>query len=185
MKHTFIALPLNPDNRMVDLIKSNSMDNRGAEIKWTPVNQWHFTLAFIGETDLKVVKTITEILNDLALGSEGFNIRFNGLGLFPNIRNPKIVWMGIDKQPLLLEFANKIHQELKITGVEFDTKPFVPHLTIGRIRRVIDSELFKEQFNSCLFPELFNYELKELTFYQSVLKSNGPVYEPLKRWKLK
>ncbi|MBN1116684.1 MAG: RNA 2',3'-cyclic phosphodiesterase [Bacteroidales bacterium] len=185
MKRTFIALPLNPVNELVNIIRSVSLDNWGAKMKWIPANQWHFTLAFIGETDLKVEKTVIEILNDLALGLNRFHIRFNGFGLFPHVHDPKIVWMGIDKQPLLVEFANKIHQELENARVEFDSRPFVPHLTVGRIRKVVDPELFNEQFNSCRLPELFSFELKELIFYQSVLKSNGPVYEPLKRWKLK
>jgi len=184
MKRTFIAIPVPSESGLSERLKIFSTGNWGANIKWVPSHQWHFTLAFLGETSYENEVKVKSILSSLVTGIKAFDISFEGFGLFPHKRNPKVIWVGIEKNPFIESVANNIQQQLKIEGVEFDAKPFVPHLTIGRVKQLLSPEDFRRRFESCVISSPIETNLNELVFYQSVLEKHGPVYQALVSWKL-
>lgn len=184
MKRTFIAIPVPSEYGLSEKLKIFSAGNWGANIRWVPSHQWHFTLAFLGETSYENEVKVKSILSSLVAGIRAFDIRFDGIGLFPHKRNPKVIWVGIEKSPLIESIANDIQQQLKIGGVEYDAKPFVPHLTIGRVKQFMNPEDFRRRFESCVISSPIETPLNELVFYQSVLEKHGPVYQTLASWKL-
>ncbi len=184
MKRTFIAIPVSSEYGLSQKLKIFSTGNWGANIKWVPSHQWHFTLAFLGETTYENEVKVKSILSSLVAGIKAFDISFDGIGLFPHKRNPKVIWVGIEKSPFIESIANNIHHQLKIAGVDFDAKPFVPHLTIGRVKQLMSQEDFKRRFESCVISSPIKTPLNELVFYQSVPEKHGPVYQALVSWKL-
>lgn len=184
MKRTFIAIPVPSESGLSEKLKIFSTGNWGANIKWVPSHQWHFTLAFLGDTSNDNEVKVKSILTSLIANMSTFDICFNGVGLFPHKRNPKVIWVGIEKSPLLEAVAVNIHHQLEIAGVDFDAKPFVPHLTIGRVKQLISTEDFRRRFDSCIISKPIELSLNELVFFQSVLEEHGPVYQALASWKL-
>lgn len=184
MKRTFIALPVKSDNKLVNTIEMFIKKFQGAEIKWISDNKWHFTLAFLGDTDADNEIKVESILQCVAKEVDVFNVRFTGIGVFPDIRRPKIIWISIAECHALSDFAELIRQKLKESDIGFDNKKFVAHLTIGRVKKVLNYKMFKDQFNSFEMPEIIDYDLDELVYYQSVQFKNTPEYRVLKSWKL-
>lgn len=185
MKRTFIALPVYPDQELVNTIDLVRQINLGAKIKWISHSQWHFTLAFLGNTDAKSESKVKSILNNLADNADGISIRLSGFGVFSNLLHPKIIWIGIERNYALEYFTEKLHLVLKNSGIEFDSKFFTPHLTIGRVRHVFDSRLFVQGFKSLGEPVLGDYHFRELGYYESVLnETSGHQYLALKKWSL-
>lgn len=185
MKRTFIALPIKPGAEMVKAVSALTAYDWKAQIKWVPPEQWHFTLAFLGDTFPKTESRVKLILQGIASESiDPIMARFNTIGVFPVLRNPKVLWLGIEENPSLINFARRIQQGLFEGGVMFDSKAFVPHLTVGRVRKVYDYAGFKTCFHAFRLPALAEYRLDQLIYFQSVLEKNGPSYQALKIWSL-
>lgn len=89
----------------------------------------HLTLEFLGEMEDHQVHEITEILSELDYPS--FYLKLKNLGYFKE-RKGKLYWLGIEENETLLIIQNEIHQKLEALDFELESRPFLPHITIGR-----------------------------------------------------
>ena len=136
----------------------------------------HFTLQFLGEISENDVEKIRQSLKSIKFSP--FKIKFKGIGTFPNMRSPRVIWIGTDKDSAnsLLELARKVEEVLSPLGFMSD-KSFKPHLTIFRIKNKIGNvskDLEKFEIYDCGSQEIFNIKLK-----QSILTPKGPLYSDI------
>ncbi len=105
-------------------------------ISWTRPENVHLTLRFFGEVDAEFIRDYVDRLRPVASGTPPVGARVAGIGAFPNARRASIVWAGItfenDGIATLHAVAESAAREL---GLEPETRAFVPHVTIGRVRR--------------------------------------------------
>lgn len=170
----FVAIEIY-SNEIINLIsKFQSEININAK----PVEPYnlHFTLQFLGDISQDIAEKVMISLNSIKFSS--FMVNFKGIGVFPKLKFPRIVWVGTDENGgnSLIELAKKVENALIPLGFSVD-KPFKPHITVFRIKNKI-GDISKEldKFKSIDFgtQEITGFKLK-----QSVLSSKGPVYSDL------
>jgi 2'-5' RNA ligase len=136
----------------------------------------HFTLQFLGEISEEQCKKIKQNLKKIEFSS--FKINFKGVGAFPNMRSPRVIWIGVDKAggKMLEDLAGQIKNALKPLGFSPD-KQFKSHITVFRIKNKIgDISKNLEQFQAYEFG---SYLVTNIKLKQSVLTPKGPIYTDL------
>ena len=171
---SFVAIEISSDKIINSISKFQSEININA--KPVEPHNLHFTLQFLGEISQETVEKVIMSLNSVKFSS--FTVNFNGVGAFPKLKFPRIIWIGTDQNGgnKLIELAKKVENTLTPLGFTVD-KPFKPHITVFRIKNKIE-DISKEldKFKSVDFgtQEITGFKLK-----QSILNSKGPVYSDL------
>jgi 2'-5' RNA ligase len=105
--------------------------NKLARVKWTPPENFHFTLWFLGKPPLSFINTLNSYLPKIAYEGFKFELCINQIGTFGG-NKPRILWAGIEESEPLTMLYNKINTKLEILGFEKEVGPYHPHLTLGR-----------------------------------------------------
>ncbi len=174
----FVALDLPEPVRhaITELIAKLQPKSRTA--RWIRPENLHITLKFIGHVGNEKLSPIQTALSSIR-AAQPVELHFRGLGFFPNEHRPRAFWCGIAASPILAELAATIDRAMVPLGVEAETRPFAPHLTVARfksdegIREVVHAA---NDMKSTDFGAAFetNFHL-----YESLLKSTGAQYNRL------
>ena len=152
------------------------------DAKPTELKNLHFTLQFLGEVSEQTIDKIIQSLNTVEFLK--FDISLKGIGAFPKLKSPKIIWIGTDEKSgkMMTELSKKVEKALEPLGFSSE-KPFKPHITVFRIKKKI-GDITKEMENhknvSFGIQEITSIKLKK-----SELTLNGPVYSDLMEVKAK
>ena len=176
---TFIAIKINPDALLQEVISSLRMILGGEAINWVDPINFHLTLKFLGETSETQLTHVKKILKGVALSHPPFEIRPMGLGYFKSNGMPRVLFMKVHDEGQMAEIAGEIQDLLVPVGFEEDTRKFNAHLTLARIRFLKDKKRFYDAVDKFSNLSLPQYAIKELTFFQSILKPSGPHYHEL------
>src|SRR5438132_8138465 len=180
---TFIAVEMSPSviARVGDLI--DKLRVAAAEINWVRPQQMHLTLKFLGDVPDTETPDICRVVDQVAAVFEPFEITCRGVGAFPNSRDPRTLWIGIeDGAEELKRLQAALDTALKMElGFAKEPRGFHPHLTLGRVKRELpggQGELTKllEQ-HVHLHADLAI--IAELVTFASFLGRQGPSHEPL------
>jgi 2'-5' RNA ligase len=155
------------------------------EPRWVRPESMHLTLKFIGHAIAGGDnQKLAELRSALAIvrSSGPVELRFRGIGFFPNERRPRVVWCGVQASPNLAQIAAEIDRLLEPLGIPREKRAFVPHLTLARIDppRPVDAlaraaeELQSADFGSARENEFFLFESK--------LKPSGAEYTKIQSY---
>ena len=151
-------------------------ENLQIDVKPTKINQIHFTLQFLGEIDEEKCEKVKNMLRTITFSQ--FNLSLKEVGGFPNLKNPRIIWIGTDKKGAekLIKITNEI--EMKLTSLGFEkNKKFKPHLTIFRVKHKIDDiSLQMKEYETIEFGTQIITKIK---LKRSILSPKGPEYSDL------
>ena len=170
----FIAVEISD----VDILKKiqRFQENLQIDVKPTKINQIHFTLQFLGEIDEEKCEKVKDLLRTITFSQ--FNLSLKEVGGFPNLKNPRIIWIGTDKKGAekLIKITNEI--EMKLTSLGFEkNKKFKPHLTIFRVKHKIDDiSLQMKEYETIEFGTQIITKIK---LKRSILSPKGPEYSDL------
>lgn len=152
-----------------------------SSIKWVDSLQLHITLAFLGEITEKLLQQVCNSAQDIAYATQPFTIAILGTGVFPKPQNPRVLWCGCRGDTQTMETLQKnIQTALKGLGLPVEERPFIPHITLGRIRFKTPPAIITEFLRAPCKSEPF--ELQEMTIYKSRLLANGPEYEKYRQY---
>jgi 2'-5' RNA ligase len=184
MKRTFFAIDIPSDHNMAGVLPDIKNQLQGEKIKWIPSDQLHLTLKFLGDTPENTIPGIISALTEALVKIPVITLQLFSVGLFKNLNNPRIIWIGI-KPCLPLHQAVKILNEgILPFGFASDETEFVPHLTIGRVKEIKQREKLGKLIERYQHESFGTVSIKEIIFYESILKPEGPFYVPLKRFPL-
>ena len=145
MKRTFLAIKLQPTEdlqRMMSYLQKN-LDYERRNISWARLDQMHLTLKFIGDTPDEDIQKITDAMQTLSQRHKPFEMRFDRTGLFGSNHSPRVMWLGMKDEPqALYDLANDVLDTFDGIGYPRDRQNFVPHVTLCRIKRLIDKDFF-------------------------------------------
>ena len=142
-------------------------------IKVPPDGQIHLTLKFLGDTDDKKVKKLCTSLREALFDSPTFDITIEGLGAFPNERNPRVLWMGVKAPDELINIAEIVDDNIKSLNLRCDDKKFSPHITVGRIDGRPDlKELFEKNKGRCFC----RFRCSSVSVMKSELTPRGAIH---------
>jgi RNA 2',3'-cyclic 3'-phosphodiesterase len=153
----------------------------GHAVRWTHAAQLHLTLAFLGDVHLDRVPELCRLLETACDGTESFLLRLQGLGCFP-LRGPvRVVWVGIQGAlESLGALQISVGQKLSSLGSHQQTKPFLPHLTIGRIRAgEHHSGALRASLAALSAVEVGDWPISEVVLMRSELHPEGARYTRL------
>ncbi len=138
MQRTFIALKISPEKEMMDCILHLQDALQKEKIKWVDPGQLHITLQFLGDTDPARVASTIRMLEKTVPEFPAPEVEFKGLGLFRNLRDPNVIWIGMDPGPILPALKTSIERQLSQHKFIPEERKFTPHLTLGRIKSTGD-----------------------------------------------
>ena len=149
-------------------------------VKWVDPGGIHLTLKFLGNIPSKRVTEITEAIKEAAQGISPFNLEISGLGAFPSIRQARVLWVGISGEvDKLSRLQKNIDSALAALGFAKEERPFVPHLTLARIREGAsppERRSFGELVGSTTFEDKYHVEVEAIRLMRSQLTPAGAIY---------
>lgn len=148
-------------------------------MSWTRPENWHITLYFLGDTPSEKVPALTSLIAESFSNVKEFATELTEVGVFPNQRNPKVLWLGLQNLSPIMDAYCQLGDLLRKNGFAFDDKPLKPHLTIARIKSIENSAAIRsiqEQYAGFVFEPVL---LDRIVLFESILSSSGPLYKPL------
>ncbi|MEI8202123.1 MAG: RNA 2',3'-cyclic phosphodiesterase [Bacteroidota bacterium] len=178
-RRLFIAVEIPTDSMLIEHVATLQKLTRNDKIKWVELHNLHITLRFIGETPESLLKPIIKSLQNLSETYVSFECTLAKLGIFGSSYNPRVIWLGISGKEHFQALSLKINQALQLAGIEMDSRPFVPHLTLGRINQCNDKNNLREVVEK--MSGGFKKEIKVEAFHliESKLTPKGPIYTKL------
>tara|TARA_B100000929_G_scaffold165840_3_gene131361 strand:- start:2669 stop:3214 length:546 start_codon:yes stop_codon:yes gene_type:complete len=171
---TFVAVEV--DNK--DILRNIMAVQKSTHFKAKSIriDQIHFTLQFLGEIDEEKCEKVKDLLRTITFSQ--FDLSLKGVGGFPNLKNPRVIWIGTDKKGAekLIEITKEVEMRLARLGFEKDKK-FKPHLTILRIKHNVgDISLQMKEYEAIEFG---TQVVSKIKLKRSVLSPKGPEYSDL------
>jgi 2'-5' RNA ligase len=153
--------------------------NTGADLKLVKPQNIHVTVRFLGDVSLPMVDAIYEEMKQLSFTP--FEINLRGLGAFPRLSRPRVVWAGIKKgADELVNVFKQVEPRLRGLGFKPDTKGFSPHLTIARVRSGRNQVQLEKVVRKLENRDFGVLQAECLRLKKSVLTPRGPIYSTLR-----
>jgi 2'-5' RNA ligase len=130
----FVALTLTAPEQKSIQEATAPLREAGLPVRWTPSDALHLTLKFLGESSPARLPEIEAAIARAAARTQPFELRLGGFGAFPSIRNPRVIWLGVEASPQLRCLKQDLEWEFSPLGFTRETRAFQPHLTLGRAR---------------------------------------------------
>jgi len=179
---SFFAIELPAELKANITIYSNSLKELAPKVKWVKSSSLHITLKFLGEQSSQLVEQVVTSLIDLPHNIRPFNVKVSEFGSFPNPKNPRGFWLGVENGQLLNRF-NQIEDRLLPLGFEKEKRRFSAHLTLGRVKFPQDfNDLWDFVENKLFTP--FNFEVKQFVLMRSILKPSSAEYRVIQKYPL-
>lgn len=105
-------------------------------VRWVAPENIHLTVKFLGQVEAARIPDLSAALSNSAQSVSPFTLTVRDLGCFPNFKRPDVIWAGLGGQLTeAAELVRRVEEDFAAIGFTRDTRPFSPHLTIGRVRR--------------------------------------------------
>lgn len=181
MLRSFIALTI--PERIQDTIAAQTAGLQAAlkqpAVRWVATGNIHLTLKFLGDVPPSKLSLLAEDLGVEFSGLPRFSITLNKLGVYPDFRKPRVIWVDIDAPEDLRQLKLCVETICSKHGFDREGKRFSPHLTIGRVNQRItvkEKELITTLLgnSNIVIPDIV--PIDSVNIYKSDLRPSGPIY---------
>ena len=178
----FIAFDIANDNVFNRIATAQKMIlQTNADVKLVEPKNIHITVRFLGEIAPDVVEKVYEAMKNIKFTP--FNITLSGLGVFPTINYPRVVWAGItDGAQQLKSIFEQLEPQIHELGFAPEPEGFTPHLTIARVRSGANKQRLVDLVQRQEFYDFGNIRADCLRLKKSVLSPKGPAYTTIKEY---
>lgn len=183
MIRLFTAIEISPNEKLLNLISQLKKELKDEPIKWVETHHIHITLKFIGEVSKVHLAEIEQALSDVN-GICPFSIAIEGLGLFRNIRDPRVIFSKLIYPNELLLLFNQVENQLCKTGIQPEERAYAPHLTLGRIKYSRNRETLQHLLHLHEQITFQTVECQSFCLFESQLTPKGPIYKKLREFPL-
>ena len=136
----FIAISFPPSLRQAIASATAPMRRAASTVAWVSEERLHLTLKFLGEVDEDRVQPLADALRGVGRGHRRLSLRVGGLGAFPTLRQPRVIWMGVERESRLELLRHDIEAACDGLGYQVEGRAFRPHVTLGRARDGLAAE---------------------------------------------
>ena len=171
---SFIAIDVSYNEKINNLI--NEIKKSGAIIKLVEPENIHITLKFLGDVPHNKLSEIEDIIKNSIIDIEPFQFNLEGVGVFPNQKFIKILWIGIKNSEILEKISKRINQKINLMFKDIKQQKFIPHITIGRIKSAKNKEKILEIVDKYKTYKFANIRVDSIKLKKSELTSKGPIY---------
>ena len=149
------------------------------DVKWYTKDQFHLTLAYLGEVSPAILPHITAAADRVGSALPPFPCHVDGLGFFGTKRNPQTLWAGVEPTPELTMLYELLWKELKKFGYANEEDEFHPHITLGRCRESARNHPVIEAMDADAATDFGEWEVTRVSLFESRPTPRGPVYRTL------
>jgi 2'-5' RNA ligase len=186
----FIAvnLPVPTVRRIADEIQAmkRPIADGGTKVAWVPAANLHVTLKFLGDMRIETAQAIKASLARGLAGRTPFELEVRGMGAFPSVTHPRVLWAGLRDQPALVSLQQDVEAWMEELGFPREARAYHPHITVGRITGGKPSQA---QGNEAIAATLATREstvfgggrVAEVVLYESRTYSKGAEYRAMAR----
>jgi len=151
-------------------------------VRWVAAENIHLTLKFLGDVSTNNIQVLTELLEAETANQKPMVISVGGVGAFPKIRSPRVIWVGVEAPQELVALQRQIDSHTARIGYARDRRPFSPHLTLGRVSRNATPQDVRK-IGDVLASQKIGYlgvaRMRAVHLYRSDLKPSGAEYTKL------
>ncbi len=151
-------------------------------IRWVAPQNVHLTLKFLGDVSPSNLEKVAALLKMEACAHGSFSMTVQSLGAFPTSRRARVIWIGLEAPPLLLNLQRGIDAASAQLGYPSEYRPFSPHLTVGRVGQhatAADLQKIHTAVDSTHIGDLGNVHVEAVHIFKSDLRPGGSVYTHL------
>jgi 2'-5' RNA ligase len=187
---TFIAIELDESikdglTKLQERLKGEAP--RGS-VRWVRLEGIHLTLKFLGDVPADQIGEIAKALQKSCQGFAPFSLSCGGLGCFPNLKRPRVLWVGIQEETgTLAQLQKAIEENVAPLGYPTEKRKFSPHLTLGRVQKRAssgDRRRLGELVEASEIGNLGQMEVRSVNLMRSDLRPSGAVYTRLAKVEL-
>ncbi len=173
----FLALELDARERRKIVQATALMREAAPAANWVREENIHLSLKFFGELSEWAPAALSALLAPVGLAHQPLELRVGGLGAFPNLRAPRVVWMGVQHDPRLELLHHDVEGACDAGGYGLDARAFRPHITIARVRdgmKSADARALASAARAVRYAG--THRVAALSIVESVLEPGGPRY---------
>jgi RNA 2',3'-cyclic 3'-phosphodiesterase len=175
----FIAIELPDEVKDALAALQNELRKVQTEIGWTKPENLHLTLKFLGEVEADRLSDVNQACAAAVARVSPFSIGVQDTGVFPTLKQPRVLWVGLAEGLAELQTLHKkLDENLHALGFAQETRAFKPHLTLGRVKSLKNVSEVTAKLLAYHLPEL-SFHAHELVVMQSQLHPAGSIYTPL------
>ena len=148
-------------------------------LKWVETENLHLTLRFLGEIPEATIEQVQQVLAQVATTQKSFELSVEGLGMYPNPKQPRTIWLGVQGVKPLIVLHAELEKALGRMGIEKESRPFDPHLTLARVRDRTSREMahqIGETLATFKVDSLGVFGVSKIHLIESQLTPQGPIY---------
>jgi 2'-5' RNA ligase len=170
----FLAVETGCGFRSGEILKE--LERSGADIKLVAPQNLHITLKFLGDTGEDKIDGIGRAMEESVRGIAPFEVKFCGLGAFPNSRSIRVVWVGLLGTEPLARISLSLDENLAGLGFAKEQRGFSPHITLGRVRTPHRWGSLPALIGRYADTDFGTMCVGRLSLKKSVLGPGGPTY---------
>jgi 2'-5' RNA ligase len=177
---TFIAVEI--PEYIISSIRGlqQGLKDYGIDMGWIRPENIHITLKFLGNVEAADINKIYGAIYNTTDGVASISLKAKGVGVFPGIIRPRVLWVGLTGQlEFLMRLQQTLDENLKAIGFPKEKRPFKGHLTIGRIKAKINNKIFVDALRAFSHFESETFIADKIILFKSELKPQGAVYTNL------
>lgn len=178
MPRIFIAalIPEEIKKRIYSLIKDSEPDFQG--VKWEKAHKLHITLNFIGDVDCNTCNKVVEKVSSSVNNTGPIDLTYSHFDAFPDFKRPRVIVLRFCNSNELLSLKRNIDSELSDIGIRMENRPFIPHITIGRVKKGFRAR------DKAVKADLPDFRIESIAVVKSKLQKWGSEYINLGVYKL-
>ena len=175
----FVAIRLGAESERALAGLIDELRSPGDGISWARRANLHLTLRFLGAAvDSRLIPPLIEKLKAVAKETTPFTVAARGIGAFPDLARPRVIWAGMEGAELL-ELASRVEQAAVESGFEPERRPYSPHLTIGRVRDLRRWAPLQQRLAAAGERHFGRSTIPAMTLYESHLSSGGAIHRAI------
>jgi 2'-5' RNA ligase len=176
----FVAVEIpEPIQALLQPVQTHLQSQIHKGTSWTKPGNFHLTLKFLGDLHSEAIHDVSAALQRATDRHPPFSIALGGIGAFPNLARPRVIWMGIKQgASTVSRLAKAVNMELAHLDFSIDNR-FHPHLTLARLRTATNLEPLKNilrKYDTIVGGSMC---VNEIALMQSQLHPRGAIYTPL------
>lgn len=184
LKRIFLAAHIHSNFINSQLLSNVKHGLQHEKISWTNSEQMHVTVKFFGETNTNSIAAIDACIRNSITNIHSFNISVLGLSIFGSSYQPKVLYAKIDDNNNFEKIFLQLQQNLIEIGYLQNRQNFVPHISLGRIKKLTDKQYFQNFLKTFIIEKHDKITINELTLFESILKPEGAKHYILENYKI-